>query len=80
MTDKDRIAMLEARLQRAFVLINRLYVKLSDVTGATAKSIESLKTDQTVIEEMVIGLWQREGVEPVNAWMDAEDRLKEKGR
>ena len=80
MTDKERIAWLETRLQRAFVLIHRLHVKLADVTGATKESIESLKTDQDIIKEMVFGLWQREGVEPINAWMDAEDRLKEEGQ
>ena len=73
MTDKERIAELETRLVKAYELIEK-------VSGTTAEAVRSLKTDQKIIEEMVIGLWQREGVEPIDAWMDAENRLKEKGR
>ena len=73
MTDKERIAELETRLMKAYELIEKLF-------DTTAEAVRSLKTDQKIIEEMVIGLWQREGVEPIDAWMDAENRLKEKGR
>ena len=73
MTDKERIAELETRLVKA-------YEMLENLTHATAEAFKSFKADQKVIEEMVMGLWQREGVEPINAWMDAENRLKEKGR
>ena len=73
MTDKERIAELETRLVKAYELLEK-------VSGATAEAVKSFKTDQDIIPEMVFGLWQREGVEPVNAWMDAENRLKEKGR
>ena len=73
MTDKERIAELSSRLNKAYELIETL-------SGTTAEAVRSLQADQKVIEEMVIGLWQREGVEPINAWMDAEERLKEKGR
>ena len=73
MTDKERITELETGLMKAFEMISQLSFATVDVT-------DSLKADQAVIEEMVMGLWQREGVEPVDAWMDAEDRLKEQGR
>ena len=73
MTDKERIAELETRMSKAYELLE----KLSD---ATAEAFKSFKTDQDIIKEMVFGLWERNDVEPVDAWMDAEDRLKEKGR
>ena len=77
MTVKERIAELETGLMKAFDLINQLCNKTADVTGATADAVESLKADQEIIKEMVFRLWEQEGVEPVDAWMDAEDRLKE---
>ena len=80
MTDKERIAELETGLKRAFELINQLCDKTADVSGATAAAVESLKADQKIIKEMVFGLWTLKGVEPWDAWMSAEDRLKEAGK
>ena len=77
MTDKERIAELETGLMKAFELINQLCDKTADVSGATADAVESLKADQEIIERMVYDLWEREGVEPIDAWSNAEDRLKE---
>ena len=77
MTDKERITELETSLKRAIELINQLCNKTADVSGATAAAVESLKADQEIIKEMLFGLWAREGVERWDAWMSAEDRLKE---
>ena len=77
MTDKERIAELETGLMKAFDLINQLCNKTADVTGATADAVESLKADQDIIERMVYDLWEREGVEPIDAWSNAEDRFVE---
>ena len=73
MTDKERIAELETRLVKAYELLEK-------VSGATAEAVKSFKTDQDIIKEMVFGLWEREGVESIDAWMDAIDRFREKGR
>ena len=73
MTDKKRITELETRLANAYELLESL-------SSATAEALKSFKTDQDIIKEMVFGLWEREGVESVDAWMDAIDRFREKGR
>ena len=73
MTDKKRITELETRLANAYELLESL-------SSATAEALKSFKTDQDIIKEMVFGLWKREKVEPVDAWMDAIDRFREEGR